>query len=91
MGEMVLSRGVFLPSTVLGLPPVVMAGLDKVVGWGLHSQKRLLCQALTVVGSLGVMLPLALALFPQRGEYCKSHYYKCHLVSELSIEHAERM
>jgi sideroflexin-5 len=32
MGEMVLSRGVFLPSTVLGLPPLAMAGLDKLVG-----------------------------------------------------------
>jgi hypothetical protein len=30
MGEMVLSRGIFLPSTVLGIPPVVMAAVGRV-------------------------------------------------------------
>ena len=67
MAEMVLSRGVFLPSTVLGLPPVVMALLDRAVGWAPHSTRRLGAQAVTVIGALGVCLPLALAIFPQRG------------------------
>ena len=62
-----VSRGLFLPSTVLGFPPVAMAGLDRLIGWSVHSQMRLACQAATVVASLGIMLPLALALFPQQG------------------------
>ena len=67
MAEMVVSRGILLPSTVLGIPPVVMAALDRAIHWGPTSTARLATQALTCTLALSGMLPLCLAMFPQRG------------------------
>ena len=67
MAEMVISRGVLLPSTVLGIPPVVMAALDRAFHWAPSSKARLAAQAITCTMTLGGMLPLCLAMFPQRG------------------------
>jgi len=72
MTEMVLSRGMLLPSTVLGIPPVIMAVLDRICRWSPTSKARLGAQVVTVVGALGVMLPLALAVFPQKGSLARA-------------------
>jgi tricarboxylate carrier len=65
IGEMVLSRGVFLPASVLGIQPLAMAAVDALLKP--RPELRLGINAVTAIGALGAMLPLALACFPQRG------------------------
>jgi hypothetical protein len=62
---MVLSRGVFLPASVLGIQPLAMAAVDALLKP--RPELRLGINAVTAIGALGAMLPLALACFPQRG------------------------